>query len=185
MLLMIVMKNICKISWQLDRGSLIFADPDKKGILKNILKIMRHLSYKTKFANKQTHQAEWFVIDASNQTVGRMATRLASILRGKHKPSYTPHADAGDHVIVLNADKVVFTGDKANQKIYLDFSGYPGGQKQEAAKDLLKRHPERVIERAIKGMLPKNRLGRAMFKKLHVYAGDVHPHTAQKPTQLN
>ena len=145
---------------------------------------MRHLSYKTKFINKETHKAEWFLIDASNLTVGRLSTRLASILRGKHKPTYTPHADGGDHVIVLNADKVVFTGNKNEQKIYLDFSGYPGGQKQEMAKDLLKRHPERVIERAVKGMLPKNRLGRAMYKKLHVYAGDQHPHTAQQPKAL-
>ncbi|HNB80762.1 MAG TPA: 50S ribosomal protein L13 [Chitinophagaceae bacterium] len=145
---------------------------------------MRHLSYKTKFINKETHKAEWFLIDASNLTVGRLSTRLASILRGKHKPTYTPHADGGDHVIVLNADKVVFTGNKNEQKIYLDFSGYPGGQKQEMAKDLLKRHPERVIERAVKGMLPKNRLGRAMYKKLHVYAGDQHPHIAQKPTVI-
>ena len=96
---------------------------------------MRHLSYKTQFANKQTHKAEWLVVDATNQTVGRMCTRLASILRGKHKPTYTPHADAGDFIIVLNADKIVFTGDKLNQKIYLNFSGYPGGKKEEAAKD--------------------------------------------------
>lgn len=145
---------------------------------------MRHLSYKTKFANKETHQAEWFVIDATNQTVGRMATRIASILRGKHKPTYTPHADAGDFVIVINADKVVFTGDKLNQKIYLNFSGYPGGKKEEAAKDLLARKPEAIVERAVKGMLPKNRLGRAMYRKLHVYKGDQHPHGAQKPTEL-
>jgi large subunit ribosomal protein L13 len=145
---------------------------------------MRHLSYKTQFANKQTHKAEWLVVDATNQTVGRMCTRLASILRGKHKPTYTPHADAGDFIIVLNADKIVFTGDKLNQKIYLNFSGYPGGKKEEAAKDLLARRPEQIIERAVKGMLPKNRLGRAMFKKLFVYAGDQHPHAAQKPKEI-
>lgn len=145
---------------------------------------MRHLSYKTKFANKETHKSEWFVIDASNLTVGRLSVRIATILRGKHKPSYTPHADAGDNIIVLNCEKVVFTGNKGEQKIYLDYSGYPGGQKQEAAQDLLKRHPERIIERAVKGMLPKNRLGRAMYKKLHVYVGNEHPHSAQKPSQL-
>lgn len=145
---------------------------------------MRHLSYKTQFANKQTYKPEWFIIDATGQTVGRMCTRIASILRGKHKPTYTPHADAGDYVIVINADKVVFTGDKANQKVYLNFSGYPGGQKQEVAKDLLSRRPEQITERAVKGMLPKNRLGRAMFKKLFVYAGDQHPHAAQKPKSI-
>ena len=145
---------------------------------------MRHLSYKTIFANKQNHQAEWFVIDATNQTVGRMCTRIAAVLRGKHKPSYTPHADAGDFVIVINADKVVVTGDKLNQKVYLDFTGYPGGKKEETAKNLLARRPERIVERAVKGMLPKNKLGRAMFTKLNVYAGDKHPHAAQKPTEL-
>jgi large subunit ribosomal protein L13 len=143
---------------------------------------MRHLSYKTQFANKQTYKPEWIVIDASNQTVGRMCTRIASILRGKHKPTYTPHADAGDYIIVTNAEKIVFTGDKLNQKIYINFSGYPGGKKEEVAKDLLQRRPEQIIERAVKGMLPKNRLGRAMFKKLFVYAGTEHPHAAQKPT---
>lgn len=146
---------------------------------------MRHLSYKTQFANKQNHKPEWFVIDASNQTVGRMSTRIASILRGKHKPTYTPHADAGDFVIVINADKVILTGNKMDQKVYLTFSGYPGGQKEETAKNLLARRPELVIERAVKGMLPKNRLGRAMFKKIFVYAGDTHPHGAQKPKELS
>lgn len=145
---------------------------------------MRHLSYKTKFANKETHKAEWFVVDATNQTVGRLCTKLATVLRGKHKPTYTPHADAGDFVVVINAEKIVFTGDKLNQKIYLDFSGYPGGQKQTTAKVLLGRHPERIIERAVKGMLPKNKLGRAMYKKLHVYSGASHPHGAQKPSEL-
>ena len=145
---------------------------------------MRHLSYKTKFANKETHQAEWFVVDATNQTVGRLCTKLASVLRGKHKPTYTPHADAGDFIVVLNAEKVIFSGDKMNQKIYLDFSGYPGGQKQQTATELMNRHPERIIERAVKGMLPKNKLGRAMYKKLHVYTGPNHPHGAQKPTEL-
>jgi large subunit ribosomal protein L13 len=143
---------------------------------------MRHLSYKTQFAKKETHKAEWVVIDAAGLTVGRMCTRIASILRGKHKATYTPHADAGDYVIVVNAEKVVFTGDKLNQKIYINFSGYPGGKKEEVAKDLLNRRPEQIVERAVKGMLPKNRLGRAMFKKLFVYAGTAHPHGAQKPT---
>jgi len=145
---------------------------------------MRHLSYKTKFVNKQTHKPDWFVIDAAGQSVGRVSSRIATILRGKHKPTYTPHADAGDYVIVLNASQVVLTGNKLTQKTYQDFSGYPGGLKEEAAKDLLQRHPERLIERATKGMLPKNRLGRAMYRKLFVYAGDTHPHAAQKPTAI-
>jgi large subunit ribosomal protein L13 len=146
---------------------------------------MRHLSYKTKFANKETHKPEWFIIDATNQTVGRMAVKIATVLRGKHKPTYTPHADAGDYVIVINAEKVILTGDKMNQKIYLNFSGYPGGKKEESAKDLLARRPEVLTERAVKGMLPKNRLGRAMYRKLFVYKGDQHPHGAQKPKTLN
>ncbi len=145
---------------------------------------MRHLSFKTQFANKQNYKPEWFIIDAENQTVGRMCTRIASVLRGKHKPTYTPHADAGDFVIVINADKIKFTGNKLDQKVYINFSGYPGGKKEELAKNLLVRHPEMIIERAVKGMLPKNRLGRAMFKKLFVYAGSNHPHQAQKPVEF-
>ena len=145
---------------------------------------MRHLSYKTKFANKQNYKPEWFVIDAAGQSVGRVSVKIATILRGKHKPTYTPHDDAGDNVIVLNAEKVVFTGDKLNKKVYIDYSGYPGGQKQETAKNLLARRPEQIIERAVKGMLPKNRLGRAMFKKAFVYTGTEHPHAAQKPTSI-
>ena len=146
---------------------------------------MRHLSYKTKFVTKQTHKPAWFVIDATGQSVGRMSTKIASYLRGNHKPTYTPHADGGDYIIVLNADKVTLSGNKMEQKNYITFSGYPGGKKEEAAKDLLSRRPEVVIERAVKGMLPKNRLGRAMYKKLFVYTGDTHPHTAQKPTPIN
>ncbi len=146
---------------------------------------MRHLSYKTKFANKQTHVAEWFVVDVEGVTVGRACSKIASVLRGKHKATYTPHADAGDNVIVLNADKVTFSGNKWEDKKYITYSGYPGGQKSEAAKDLMARAPEKVIERAVKGMLPKNRLGRKMYKKLFVYTGTEHPHAAQKPTVLN
>lgn len=146
---------------------------------------MRHLSFKTQFVNKQNHKPEWFIIDASNQTVGRLSTRIASILRGKHKPTYTPHADAGDYVIVIHADKIQFSGNKIDQKVYINFSGYPGGKKEEVAKDLLNRRPEMIIERAVKGMLPKNRLGRAMFKKIFVYKGDSHPHSAQKPKELS
>nr|MBP6455692.1 50S ribosomal protein L13 [Chitinophagaceae bacterium] len=112
---------------------------------------MKFTSYKTKFANKQTHQAEWFIFDADGKTVGRLSTEIASILRGKHKPTYTPHADAGDYVIVINSSKLVFTGNKAEQKQYITYSGYPGGQKLESAKNLLARRPDAVIERAVKG----------------------------------
>ncbi len=144
---------------------------------------MKFTSYKTKFANKQTHQAEWFIFDADGKTVGRLCTEIASILRGKHKPTYTPHADAGDFVIVINSSKVVFSGNKSEQKQYITYSGYPGGQKLESAKNLLARRPDAVIERAVKGMLPKTKLGRAMYKKLFVYSDANHPHQAQKPTQ--
>ena len=145
---------------------------------------MSKLHFTTKHANEATVQRKWYVVDGTNQTVGRMCAKIASVLRGKNKAYYTPHVDCGDFVIVLNAEKVKFTGNKMEDKEYLTFSGYPGGQKGEAAKDLLKRRPEVVIERAVKGMLPKNRLGRKMYKKLFVYAGEAHPHTAQKPTEL-
>ena len=123
-------------------------------------------------------------MDGTNQTVGRMCAKIVAVLRGKNKAYYTPHVDCGDYVIVLNADKVVFTGNKLEDKEYLTFSGYPGGQKAETAKEWLKRRPDAVIERAVKGMLPKNRLGRKMYKKLFVYAGTEHPHTAQRPAEL-
>jgi large subunit ribosomal protein L13 len=147
-------------------------------------KSMSKLHFTTKHANAATVQRKWYVVDGTNQTVGRMCARIAAVLRGKTKASYTPHVDCGDYVIVVNADKVVFTGNKADQKMYQNFSGYPGGLREEAAGDLLKRRPEVVIERAVKGMLPKNRLGRKMYKKLFVYAGGAHPHTAQNPQEL-
>jgi large subunit ribosomal protein L13 len=145
---------------------------------------MNTLSYRTKSANDAYVKRDWHIVDATNLTVGRMCAKIAAILRGKNKPYYTPHTDCGDNVIVINADKVVFTGNKLNDKEYLTYSGYPGGQKAETAKNLLSRRPEVVIERAVKGMLPKNRLGRAMYKKLFVYAGAEHPHGAQKPQPL-
>jgi large subunit ribosomal protein L13 len=129
-------------------------------------------------------QRNWYVVDGTNQTVGRMCARIASVLRGKNKAYYTPHVDCGDYVIVTNCDKIRFTGKKLDDKIYINFSGYPGGKKEEAAGDLLKRRPDVIIERAVKGMLPKNKLGRKMYKKLFVYAGSEHPHTAQNPQQL-
>jgi len=138
----------------------------------------------TKHANAATVQRAWYVVDGTNQTVGRMCAKIAAVLRGKNKAYYTPHVDCGDYVIVINADKVKFTGNKLNEKEYLNFSGYPGGLKKETAIDLLKRRPEVIVERAVKGMLPKNRLGRKMYTKLHVYAGDKHEHTAQQPKEL-
>jgi large subunit ribosomal protein L13 len=145
---------------------------------------MSKLHFTTKHANAATVQRTWFVVDGTNQTVGRMCAKVAAILRGKNKAYYTPHVDCGDYIIVINADKVVFTGNKLDEKLYDTFSGYPSGLKQETAGSLLKRRPEAVVERAVKGMLPKNRLGRKMFKKLYVYAGAEHPHTAQQPKEL-
>lgn len=140
--------------------------------------------FTTKHANAATVKHDWYVVDGTNQTVGRMCSKIAAILRGKNKAYYTPHVDCGDYIIVINADKVKFTGNKMLEKEYQTFSGYPGGQKTELAKDLLRRRPELVVERAVKGMLPKNRLGRKMFKKLFVYAGTEHPHGAQQPKEL-
>jgi len=127
---------------------------------------------------------QWRLVDAEGKTLGRLASRIAAILKGKHKPIYTPHADVGDYVIVINADKIHVTGRKMLQKMYHRHSGYPGGLKSINLRDLLQRHPTRAVEYAVKGMLPKNRLGRRMFKKLKVYAGSDHPHQAQKPQVL-
>lgn len=145
---------------------------------------MRHLSFKTKSANEQIVKRDWYLVDATNQTVGRMCTQIAHILRGKNKAYYTPHFDCGDYVIVINAAHVKFTGNKLDDKEYLTFSGYPGGQKGETAREMLNRRPIVVVERAVKGMLPKNRLGRAMYKKLFVYEGAEHPHKAQQPKNI-
>jgi len=145
---------------------------------------MSNLHFTTKHANAATVQHNWYVVDGTSQTVGRMCAKIAAVLRGKNKAYYTPHVDCGDYVIVTNCDKVVFTGNKLDEKIYDTFSGYPGGRKEETAKNLMKRRPEVVIERAVKGMLPKNRLGRKMFKKLFVYTGEGHPHGAQQPKEL-
>ena len=145
---------------------------------------MSKLHFTTKHANAATVQRNWYVVDGTNQTVGRMCSKVAAVLRGKNKPYYTPHVDCGDYVIIINADKVKFTGNKMEEKEYITFSGYPGGQKIEIAKDLLKRRPEALLERAIRGMLPKNRLGRKMIKKLFVYAGAEHQHAAQQPKAI-
>ncbi len=145
---------------------------------------MSKLHFTTKHANAATVQRDWYVVDGTNQTVGRMCAKIASVLRGKHKASYTPHVDTGDYVIVTNCEKIVLTGNKMDQKIYDTYSGYPGGRKEAVAKDVLRRRPEVIIERAVKGMLPKNRLGRKMYTKLFVYAGAAHPHTAQQPKEF-
>lgn len=146
---------------------------------------MNTLSYKTESAKKETVERKWYVVDAEGQTAGRLFSRIAHVLRGKHKPSFTPHVDTGDYVIVINADKIRFTGNKLQQKEYIRYTGYPGGQRRETAANLLKRRPEAVIENGVRGMLPKNKLGRAMIKKLFVYAGSEHPHAAQKPEPFN
>lgn len=127
----------------------------------------------------------WFVVDAEDQTLGRLASRIAQILRGKHKPIYTPHLDTGDYVVVVNAEKVRLTGRKIDQKRYYRHSGYPGGLKETPVRKMLDTHPERVVEYAVWGMMPKGKLGRHMVKKLHVYAGGEHPHSAQQPRPLN
>ena len=142
---------------------------------------MDSLSYKTISANAATVTKEWVVIDATNEVLGRLASQIAKILRGKNKPGYTPHVDCGDYVIVVNAEKVKLTGDKLTEKVYVRHTGYPGGQRFATAQDYLKKKPEFVIEEAVRGMLPKTRLGEAIFKNLKVYAGAEHPHAAQNP----
>ncbi len=143
------------------------------------------LSYKTVSANKATVEKEWYIIDAKDVVLGRLASVVAMVLRGKHKPSFTPHVDCGDNVIVINADKVKLTGTKMTDKQYVRHSGYPGGQRFQTPEDLLAKKPEAVVEKAVKGMLPKSRLGNAIFKNLFVYAADTHPHEAQQPKELD
>lgn len=139
---------------------------------------------KSYLPNPETVQRDWYVVDAAEQRLGRLATEIAMVLRGKNKPQYTPHMDAGDFVVVVNAEKVVVTGKKSSQKLYRRHSGRPGGMKTETFEHLQARIPERIIEKAVKGMLPKNNLGRQLFKKLKVYAGSEHPHAAQQPKEL-
>ena len=145
---------------------------------------MNTLSYKTQSANAATVERKWHVVDAEGEVVGRLASKIAKVLRGKHKPDFTPHFDNGDHVIVINADKVRFTGQKFNNKIYLRHTGYPGGQRKATPRAIMARKPELVLEHAVKGMMPKTKLGRAQYRKLHVYTGAEHPHTAQQPQEL-
>ena len=146
---------------------------------------MDTLSYKTVSANKATVNKEWVVIDAADQILGRLSSRIALILRGKHKPSYTPHVDCGDNVIIINAEKVRLTGKKMTNKQYVSHTGYPGGQRFATPKELLQRKPLHVVEHAVKGMLPKNRLGAELFRNLFVYTGTEHPHEAQQPKVIH
>ena len=146
---------------------------------------MDTLSYKTVSANKQTSGKKWLLVDAEGQTVGRLASKVAKLIRGKHKPSFTPHADCGDNVIVINAEKVSFSGTKLVDKEYVRYTGYPGGQRSLSAEVMLQKHPERLIEKAVKGMLPKNELGRELFRNLKVYVGGEHKQEAQKPEVIN
>lgn len=145
---------------------------------------MNTLSYKTVSANKATVTKEWVLLDATNQVLGRLAVQAATMLRGKHKPNFTPHVDCGDNVIIINAEKVRLTGNKLDDKTYVRHSGYPGGQRNETAKELLKRKPLFLVEHAVKGMLPKTRLGSELFRNLYVYQGPEHPHQAQQPKQI-
>ncbi len=135
------------------------------------------------FLKKEEQQPQWWLIDAEGQVLGRLATRIADVLRGRHKAAYTPHSDAGDYIVVINAEKIVLTGNKLEDKIYDRYTGWMGGYKVTTAKEMLQKFPERIIEHAVKGMLPKNKLSDQMIKKLKVYAGTNHPHAAQNPQQ--
>lgn len=146
---------------------------------------MDTLSYKTISANKSTVDKQWLLVDAEGQTLGRLASKVASLLRGKHKPNFTPHVDCGDNVIVINAEKVALSGNKWDDKTYLRYTGYPGGQRSLTARELLAKKPASIVEKAVKGMLPKNRLGADLFRNLKVYVGPEHQQEAQKPSVIN
>ena len=146
---------------------------------------MDSLSYKTKSVNKETSQREWVLIDATSQALGRLASQVAAMIRGKHKSNFSPHVECGDNVIIINAERVKLTGNKLTDKQYVRHSGYPGGQKITTPEELLKKKPAAVVEKAVKGMLPKNRLGRELFRNLFVYVGSEHPHEAQKPKVID
>jgi len=143
------------------------------------------LSYKTISANKATVNKEWVIVDAAGQTLGRLASKVAKLLRGKYKPNFTPHVDCGDNVIIINADKVVLTGNKWNDRVYLSYTGYPGGQREMTPARMMEKGADRLMLKVVKGMLPKNRLGAALLKNLHVYAGSEHKHEAQNPKVLD
>ncbi len=146
---------------------------------------MDTLSYKTISANKKTVDKQWLLVNAEGQILGRLASKVAKLLRGKHKPNFTPHVDCGDNVIVINAEKVQLTGKKWENKTYLRYTGYPGGQRSRTAQELLAKKPASLMEKAVKGMLPKNRLGAELFRNLRVYIGPEHDQEAQKPTEIN
>ena len=146
---------------------------------------MNTLSYKTISVNKETARKEWVEIDAEGQTLGRLCSKVAKLLRGKYKPSFTPHVDCGDNVIKLNADKIQLTGNKWNDRVYLRYSGYPGGQKESTPADLMKKSPDKLFRKVVKGMLPKNKLADVLLNNMYVYAGTEHPHQAQKPKKLD
>ena len=152
---------------------------------KKIINNVDTLSYKTISANKATADKQWVLVDAEGQSLGRLASKVAKLLRGKHKPSFTPHADCGDNVIVINSEKINLTGNKWNDKTYIRHTGYPGGQRSLTATELFGKDPARVVEKSVKGMLPKNKLGTAIYKNLYVYAGAEHNQTAQNPKAIN
>ncbi len=145
---------------------------------------MDTLSYKTKFANNTTAHKEWVIVDAGDKVLGRLSSEVARLLRGKHKPDFTPHTDCGDNVIVINADKIKLTGKKWTDKVYVSYTGYPGGQRFKTPTQIKDKSASFLIEKAVKGMLPKNRLGSQLFRNLHVFNGSEHPHQAQKPTEI-
>ena len=146
---------------------------------------MDQISYKTTYVNKATAQKEWVLIDAENQVVGRLAAKVAKLLRGKYKPRYTPQVDCGDNVIIINVEKVIFTGNKLTDKQYRRHTQYPGGQRISTPAEEMKRFPERILEHAVRGMLPKNRLGRAVFKNMHLFVGPEHNHESQQPKVID
>ena len=146
---------------------------------------MDTLSYKTISANKATVNKAWLLVDAEGETLGRLSSKVAKLLRGKHKPNFTPHVDCGDNIVVINAEKVALSGNKWSEKTYVRYTGYPGGQRFTTATQLLEKNPTGIVERAVKGMLPKNRLGAELFRNLKVYAGSQHGQEAQKPSPVN
>ncbi len=146
---------------------------------------MNTLSYKTVSANKTTVNKEWVLVDADGQTLGRLSSKIAMLIRGKYKPNFTPHVDCGDNVVVINAEKIILTGKKWTDKSYIRHTGYPGGQRSLTATELFQKDPTRLVEKAVKGMLPKNKLGSALFRNLHVFAGNEHNKGAQNPKTIN
>ena len=154
-------------------------------VLSPKLNVLSSKIFKTKSLKKEDASKEWLLVDATNETLGRFSSKVAKILRGKHKPSFTPHVDCGDYVVVINAEKIKLTGKKFENKEYISHSGYPGGQKIKTAKQIFDKNPSNLVEKAIKGMLPKTRLGSSIFSNLKVYAGEIHKHTAQNPKLIN